>query len=54
MYTSLEKEEYIMSIGDAIETVVCVCMRQAQILSTWVESSGEEEYRLRIVVEYGS
>ena len=39
----LVEEERNISIGDAIETVVCVCMRQAQILSTWVESSGEEE-----------
>ena len=42
----LVQEERDSSIGDAIETVVCVCMRQAQILSTWVEtfeSSGEEK-----------
>ena len=42
----LVEEERDISIGDAIETVVCVCMRKAQILSTWVEtfeSSGEEK-----------
>ena len=52
----VEKEQYI-SIGDAIETVVSGCMRQAQILSTWVESSGEEKKQdvpSEIVVEHGS
>ena len=31
----LVEGERDISIGDAIETVVCVCMRQAQILPIW-------------------
>ena len=55
MYLVQEKRD--ISIGDAIETAVCVCMRQAQILSTWVESSVEEKKQdvpSEIVVEHGS